>query len=97
MERTRNRLSEMEQTLRELSGSIMGIASLDPKDFNIRAFDKVLMGEKEGIGVYYPMFRDGSCAEAEYFKFRTYPKYVIIEKATSYEYEKARLEKFLRR
>ena len=67
----------MEQTLRELSGSIMGIASLDPKDFNIRAFDKVLMGEKEGIGVYYPMFRDGSCAEAEYFKFRTYPKYVI--------------------
>jgi hypothetical protein len=87
----------MEKVLGELSGSIMGIASLDPKDFNIKAFSNVLMGEEEGLGVYYPMFRDGSCAEAEYFKFRTYPKYVIIEKATSYEYERARLEKFLRR
>ena len=72
--------------------------------FNPSVFSEIRYGENEGIGIYYPVYRDGSCAEAQYIKF-SYAKYrnedvVILERATKYEmeeYDKERLKHLLRR
>ena len=72
--------------------------------FNPAVFNEIRYGEKEGIGIYYPVYRDGSCAEAQYIKF-SYAHYrnedvVILERASKNEieeYDKERLGHLLRR
>ena len=43
--------------------------------------------EKEGIAVYYPTYRDGSCAEPVYVKFFRSPKGTSMALASKHEYE----------
>lgn len=72
--------------------------------FTPSVFSEIRYGEKEGIGVYYPVYRDGSCAKAEYIKF-SYGKngkedVVFLERASRnemQEYDKERLGHLLRR
>jgi hypothetical protein len=80
------------------------VISMEKELFNPAVFSEIRYGENEGIGVYYPVYRDGSCAEAQYIKF-SYTKYknedvVILERASKYEmeeYDKERLGHLLRR
>jgi hypothetical protein len=80
------------------------VISMEKELFNPDVFNEVKYGEKEGIGIYYPIYRDGSCAEAQYIKF-SYAKYgkedvVVLERASKeemQEYDKERLGHLLRR
>jgi hypothetical protein len=70
------------------------VISMEKELFNPDVFNEVKYGEKEGIGIYYPIYRDGSCAEAQYIKL------VILERASKeemQEYDKERLGHLLRR
>lgn len=81
-----------------------GITTIDKELFNPAVFNEIQYGEKEGIGIYYPIYRDGSCAEAQYIKF-SYARHkdddiVVLERATKKEmeeYGKERLGHLLRR
>jgi hypothetical protein len=78
--------------------------SMEKELFNPAVFSEIRFGENEGIGIYYPVYRDGSCAEAQYIKF-SYRKFrngdvVILERASKdemEEYDKERLGHLLRR
>ena len=94
-----------ENELHVLLSSGRGSAiSMEKELFNPAVFSEIRYGENEGIGIYYPVYRDGSCAEAQYIKF-SYTKYrnedvVILERASKYEmeeYDKERLRHLLRR
>jgi hypothetical protein len=55
--------------------------------------------EKEGIAVYYPIFKDGSCAEATYIRFYRSANGMSLQRASVREYagqEKERIGHFLR-
>ena len=43
--------------------------SMEKELFNSAVFSEIRFGENEDIGIYYPVYRDGSCAEAQYIKF----------------------------
>lgn len=54
--------------------------------------------EKEGIAVYYPIYKDGSCAEATYIRFYRSAKGMSLQRASVKEYagqEKERLGSLL--
>ena len=78
--------------------------SMEKELFNSAVFSEIRFGENEDIGIYYPVYRDGSCAEAQYIKF-SYRKFrngdvVILERASKdemEEYDKERLGHLLRR
>jgi hypothetical protein len=80
------------------------IITMEKEHFTPSVFSEIRYGEKEGIGIYYPIYRDGSCAEAQYIKF-SYAKYgkedvVVLERASKeemQEYDKERLGHLLRR
>ena len=94
----KTKLSEMERGVRDL---FLGEGALwipDEKvDMSVFAeYPK----EKEGIAVYYPMFKDGSCARAEYVHFYRNPKGMSLDRANEQEYrmqEKERLGFLMRR
>jgi hypothetical protein len=89
-----------EAGIRELLSGKAEVMKMDRKDFDISVFSEVHYGEKEGIGIYYPIYRDGSCAEAQYFTFRMYENSVVVERSNEremQEYDKARLVHLLRR
>ena len=98
--RTRNRNANItEAGLREILSGKVEVMEIDRKDFDISVFFNIHYGEKEGIGVYYPVYRDGSCAEAQYFNFRIYENDVVVERANRNdvrEYEKECLDHLLR-
>ncbi len=55
---------------------------------------------QEGIAVFYPIFRDGSCASPMYIRFYRSPKGMSMEIVDEHEYrmqEKVRLGHLLRR
>ena len=87
-----------------LSFGAGSVITIEKELFTPSVFSEIRYGEKEGIGKYYPVYRDGSCAEAQYIKF-SYAKYgkedvVVMERATEYEmqeYDKERLGHLLRR
>ena len=80
--KTRNRNANItEAGLREILSGKAEIMKMDGKDFDISVLSDIHYGEKEGIGVYYPVYRDGSCAEAQYFNFRIYENDVVVERA----------------
>ena len=88
-----------EAGLREILSGKVEVMEIDRKDFDISVLSNIHYGENEGIGVYYPIYRDGSCAEAQYFKFRLYENDVVVERANRNdvrEYEKERLGHLLR-
>lgn len=88
-----------EAGIRELLSGEAEVMKIDKKDFDVSVFSEIHYGEKEGIGVYYPIYRDGSCAESQYFKFRIYENGVIVERANRkdiQEYDKERLKHLLR-
>ena len=99
--RTRNRNADItEAGLQEILSGRTEVMEIDRKDFDISVFFNIHYGEKEGIGVYYPVYRDGSCAEAQYFKFRLYENYAVVKRANRNdvrEYEKECLNHLLRR
>jgi hypothetical protein len=78
--------------------------SMERELFNPAVFSEIRYGENEGIGVYYPVYRDGSFAKAQYVKF-SYTKYrnedvVILESASKHEmeeYDRESLGHLLRR
>lgn len=93
-------ITETEMGLREILSGRAEVMSVGAEKFNVSVFSEVRIGGKEGIGIYYPIYRDGSCAEAQYFKFRIYENNVIVERANRRdirEYEKERLGRLLRR
>ena len=70
-----------EAGLREILSGKVEVMEIDRKDFDISVLSNIHYGENEGIGVYYPIYRDGSCAEAQYFKFR-----LALSTTTSFSY-----------
>jgi hypothetical protein len=80
------------------------VITMEKDLFTPSIFSEIRYGEKAGIGIYYPVYRDGSCAEAQYIKF-SYAKYgkedvVVLERASKeeiQEYDKERLGHLLRR
>ncbi|EQB66443.1 MAG: hypothetical protein AMDU2_EPLC00007G0084 [Thermoplasmatales archaeon E-plasma] len=98
--KTRNDEKPMETGLREILSGRAGAMKIDAKDFDVSVFSEIRYGEKEGIGVYYLIYRDGSCAEAQYFKFRIHGDGAVVERANKremQEYDKERLGHLLRR
>ena len=76
----KTKLSEMEKGVRDLFLGEGAVWIPDEKvDMNVFAeYPK----EKEGIAVYYPVFKDGSCARAEYIHFYRNTKGMSIDRAT---------------
>jgi len=101
-DKTRERKTEKE--IRLLLSQDRGSAvSLSRELFTPAVFTQVKGNAREGIGAYYPVYKDGSCAEAVIVKFR-YAKsenkdVVILERANKseiQEYDKERLRHLLR-
>ena len=96
--KTTNKLSEMEKGVRELFQEEKAVWIKD-KDVDMSVFAEYPK-ERQGIAVYYPMFKDGSCAEAEYISFFRSAKGMSIELASEKEYalqERERIGWILRR
>lgn len=96
MEKT-HRLSEMERGVRELLSTGQAVWIPD-NEMNMSVFAEYPK-EKEGIAVYYPIYKDGSCAEAMYIRFYRSASGMSIDRASVREYaeqEKARLDSLLR-
>lgn len=99
---TRDRTEKEIHTL--LGFGANGINTIDRELFNPNVLYGVVASEREGIGIYYSIYQDGSCAEAQHIKF-SYGKQgneevVILERATDEdirEYDKERLTHLLRR
>jgi hypothetical protein len=94
----KTKLSEMEKGVRDLFLG-EGAVWISDKDIDMNVFAEYPK-EKEGIAVYYPMFKDGSCARAEYVHFYRSPKGMSMNRANEQEYrmqEKERLRFLLRR
>lgn len=95
---TKEKLSEMEKGVIDLlaGGSAVWIAD---KDIDMKVFAE-FPREKEGIAVYYPVFRDGSCAEATFIRFYRSASGMSLQRASVREYaglEKERLGSLLRK
>ena len=94
----KTKLSEMEKAVRDLltDGQAVWIADREVDMSLFAEYPK----ETEGVGVYYPIFRDGSCAEPKYIKFYRSPQGMSLELANQHDYhmqEKERLGFLLRR
>ena len=98
MEKTRSKLSEMEKGIRDLLNGERSVWIPD-ESINMSVFQEYLK-DREGIAIYYPIFRDGSCASPIYVRFYRSPEGMSIEIADEHEYrmqEKERLGYLLRR
>ena len=96
MEKTK--LSEMERGVRDLFLGV-GAVWIPDDQIDMSVFKEYPKG-KEGIAVYYPIFKDGSCAEAEYVHFYRNSKGMSSDRASIQDYrmqEKERLSFLLRR
>lgn len=94
----KTKLSEMEKGVRDLFLG-EGAVWIPDKDIDMNVFAEYPK-EKEGIAVYYPVFKDGSCARGEYIYFYRNTKGMSIDRATEQDYhmqEKERLGFLLRR
>lgn len=97
MEKTRSKISDMERAVRDLLTDTTSVWIPDEKvDMSVFAeYPKA----REGIAVYYPIYKDGSCAEPVYVKFFRSPQGMSMERATEHEYhlqERERLGFLLR-
>ena len=91
-------LSEMERGVRDLFLG-EGAVWISDKDIDMSVFAEYPKA-KEGIAVYYPVFKDRSCAESEYVHFYRNSKGMSIDRANEQEYrmqEKERLGFLMRR
>ncbi len=94
----KTKLSEMEKAVRDLFLG-EGAVWIPDKDIDMSVFAEYPK-EKEGVAVYFPVFRDGSCAQAEYVHFYRTAKGMSVDRATDQDYrmqEKERLGFLLRR
>lgn len=94
----KNKLSEMEKGVMDLlkGGNAVWIPD---KDIDMKVFAEAPR-EKEGIAVYYPIYKDGSCAEATYIRFHRSASGMSLQRASVREYaglEKERLGSLLRK
>ena len=93
----KNKLSEMEKGVMDLleGGNAVWIPD---SEIDMSVFAEYPRA-KEGIAVYYPIFKDGSCAEATYVKFYRSANGMSLARASVREYanqEKERLGSLLR-
>ena len=98
METETHKKSGMEMGVKELLTDGKAVWIPDEK-IDMSVFTHYPQG-RIGIAVYYPVYRDGSCAEAEYIHFWRSPKGMSIDLTTKTAYEmqeKERLEDLLRR
>jgi hypothetical protein len=98
MEKTRSKLSEMEKGIRDILNGERSVWVPD-EDIDMSVFAEYPK-QREGIAVYYPILRDGSCASPIYIRFFRSPNGMSIEIADEHEYriqEKERLGYLLRR
>ena len=98
MQKKRNELSEMEKGVMGLleGGNAVWIPD---KEVDMSVFVEYPRG-REGIAVYYPIYKDGSCAEATFIRFYRSANGMSIQRASVREYanqEKERLGSFLRK
>ena len=94
----KTKTSEMEKAVRALLTDGKAVWIPD-KEVDMKTFAEYPR-EKEGIAVYYPIYRDGSCASPVYVKFFSSPSGMSIELADEREYreqEKERIGYLLRR
>ena len=97
MERTK--LSNIERGVRDLLAGV-GAVWINDRDIDMSVFAQYPRGEKEGIAVYYPLYKDGSCASAEYIHFYRNAIGMSMDRATFTDYtamEKERIGHLLRR
>lgn len=85
------KLSEMERGVRDLFLGEGAVWISDEKvDMSVFAeYPK----EKEGIAVYYPLFKDGSCARAEYVHFYRSPAGMSMDRAIEHDYQMQKKER----
>jgi hypothetical protein len=96
MERTK--LSNVEKGIRDLLAGAGAVWIYD-RDIDMSVFSQYPR-EKEGIAVYYPLYKDGSCASAEYIHFYRSTAGMSMDRATFTDYrimEKERIGHLLRR
>jgi hypothetical protein len=94
----KTKLSEMEKGVIDLLAGGNAVWIPD-KNINMGVFAEYSK-EKEGIAVYYPIFKDGSCAEATYIRFYRSANGMSIEIADKHAFdmqEKERIGFLLRR
>lgn len=95
MQTTKNKISKMERGVREaLNGKAIWV---EYGDIDLSIFEEVYQDEKQGLGVYYLIYRDGSCAEPHYIRFFASDSGMSLELGTRQEYEFGRAKKLLRR
>ena len=98
MEKTRSKLSEMEKGIRDILNGERSVWIPD-EDIDMSVFAEYPK-QREGVAVYYPIFRDGSCALPVYIRFFRSPNGMSIEIADEHEYrtqERERIGHLLRR
>jgi len=94
---TKTKINEMEKAVRDLL-TIGEAVWIPDENVDMSIFDEYPKA-REGIAVYYPVYRDGSCVEPIYIKFFRSPQGLSIELSTEHEYhlqEKKRLGFLLR-
>ncbi|MEM3191767.1 MAG: hypothetical protein QXE05_12585 [Nitrososphaeria archaeon] len=98
MEMTKRRKSVMERGVRDLLTNGRSIWIAD-ENINMSVF-AIYPKEKEGVAVYFPVYKDGSCAEPVYVHFFRSGKEMSLELTNKHEYqeqEKERIGFLLRR
>ena len=90
MMRTSKKASEMEQGVRDVLSGNRAIFVPDEK-VDMSVFSDYVFavdGSKTGIGVYYPVYRDGSCASEAFIRFYRSPQGISLELGSRQEYAK---------
>lgn len=90
MMRTSKKASEMEQGVRDVLSGNRAIFVPDEK-VDMSVFSDYVFavdGSKTGIGVYYPVYRDGSCASEVFIRFYRSPQGISLELGSRQEYAK---------
>lgn len=90
MMRTSKKASQMEQGVRDVLSGNRAIFVPDEK-VDMSVFSDYVFavdGSKTGIGVYYPVYRDGSCASEAFIRFYRSPQGISLELGSRQEYAK---------
>lgn len=98
MQKSKSKLSDMERGIMDLLSDGTPVWIPDEK-VDMSVFSEYPKA-REGIAIYYPIYRDGSCASPLYVKFFRSPQGISMELATEHEYylqEKERIGHLLRR
>lgn len=88
MIKTTTKVSEMEQGIREILSGVRAVFVPDER-VDMSLFSDYIFamdGSKTGVGVYYPIYRDGSCATETYIRFYRSPQGISMELGTRQEY-----------